>query len=264
MKMGGLRHRVDNGRNFVISRFQGSTRESLCLLLHTPAYFTLRGGELLVRENHVVIIPEGEAYGFRGCGEAFIHDYFNFHLEEADQELWDRWNIPFSMAIPIGDPRRLSRLIEDMCFTAGTTGPFVKEILESYARSFFWLVSEAADLQRKYRGSFSAQYVDDFQMLRKQMYSAPGQSTTCEEAAKALHLSRSRFDMLYKQIFGRSYQADVINARIQYAKQLLQSSNKAVAEVAAACGYRNEEHFIRQFRQHTGMTPHQFRRSLSV
>lgn len=263
VKIDGLRHRVNDGSNFSIMHLHGEIYKNYCILLHTPAYFTLHGEEQLVPGNQVILLLQGEPHFYRGCGEDFVHDWFSFRLEERDREQWECWNMPSSTPIPVGVSDRLSRLFEDMCFVAGMTGPFGQEILNAYAHCIFWWVSEAADLQRKYRGPLSGKYAAGLQALRKQMYLAPAQVPEATEAAAALYLSRSRFDTLYKEAFGQSYQSDVINARVQFAKQMLQN-DRTVAEVATACGYASVEHFIRQFRQHTGMTPHQFRRSLSV
>ena len=52
---------------------------------------------------------------------------------------------------------------------------------------------------------------------------------------------------------------DVIISRIRLAKEYLMHGSYTVAEVAFRCGYNNVEHFCRQFKQKTGLTPGRFR-----
>ena len=65
---------------------------------------------------------------------------------------------------------------------------------------------------------------------------------------------------LYKTHFGISYMEDLIDARTSMAKQLLQTTDLQVTEIAEACGYRNDVHFMRQFKEKTGMSPSEYRK----
>ena len=53
---------------------------------------------------------------------------------------------------------------------------------------------------------------------------------------------------------------DVINARIAKAKILLSGSNLKVGEIAVKCGYSDVEHFTRQFKAKTEISPLKFRK----
>ena len=74
-----------------------------------------------------------------------------------------------------------------------------------------------------------------------------------------LTLSKSYFQHLYKEYFGVSVMNDVINSRIEHAKYLLNSTDVTVKDIAQMCGYKNEIHFMRQFKDKTGTTPSKFR-----
>ena len=83
------------------------------------------------------------------------------------------------------------------------------------------------------------------------------------EMARAVHLSESRFHTLYKQIFGISPKNDLIIARIERAKYLLEQNKYNNAQIAAMTGYTNEYHFIRQFKKIEGITPKEYARAKS-
>ena len=77
----------------------------------------------------------------------------------------------------------------------------------------------------------------------------------------SVHLSPSYFQNLYKQFFFISATNDVIRARVAHAKSMLKYSSLKVSEIAEECGYTNVEHFIRQFKKHTGYTPNKYRKA---
>ena len=95
--------------------------------------------------------------------------------------------------------------------------------------------------------------------LRREIHKAPELGWDLAELAKRLNISKSYVQKLYKENFGISFIDDLIDARISMAKQLLTSTDLRVNEVASSCGYQNATHFMRQFRDRTGMSPSEFR-----
>ena len=72
---------------------------------------------------------------------------------------------------------------------------------------------------------------------------------------RSMSVRESKFYSDYKKVFGISPIKDIINARTETAKNYLLSGKYSVSEVAEIVGYDNEFHFIRQFRDMTGVTP---------
>ena len=77
--------------------------------------------------------------------------------------------------------------------------------------------------------------------------------------AQSIGISRTHLQRLYKQHFSVSCIDDVINARMNRAKQLLTYTDLRIQEIALQCGYHNESHFMRQFKERVGMTAVQYR-----
>ena len=78
--------------------------------------------------------------------------------------------------------------------------------------------------------------------------------------ADKVYLSESRFYTLYKHIFGISPASDVINAKMNAAKNMLLYSNNSVNEIAVLLGYNSTTHFIRQFKKYNGVTPARYKK----
>lgn len=73
-------------------------------------------------------------------------------------------------------------------------------------------------------------------------------------------LSRSAFHRRFMEEVGLSPGQLVTSLRIEQAKNLLSVTHTPVGEVGALCGYPDHVYFSRIFRQHTGMSPSDFRR----
>ena len=78
--------------------------------------------------------------------------------------------------------------------------------------------------------------------------------------AKKVNLSESHFFVLYKKFYGITPVADLINARINNAKNMLLFKNMLIDDIASELGYNNTTHFIRQFKSFVGITPSQYRK----
>ena len=82
--------------------------------------------------------------------------------------------------------------------------------------------------------------------------------------AAKLHLSPSHLQALYHRQFGSSCMDNVIEGRLRRAQDLLEYSEYSIRDISEQCGYNNVEHFCRQFRQHNGCTPGQYRKNASA
>ena len=97
--------------------------------------------------------------------------------------------------------------------------------------------------------------------LRRQIYADPGRDWNMQSMAQLLSISVPYLHALYKKAFGISCTGDVICSRIELAQQYLNNPAMTVEEIAFACGYSSGVHFSRQFKQQTGLSPLQWRKS---
>lgn len=95
--------------------------------------------------------------------------------------------------------------------------------------------------------------------LRNDIYSNPHRSWQVAMMAQQVNLCPTYLQKLYKQTFGISCMADVITSRIHHAQDILSKTTLPINDVARACGYENDVHFMRQFKKQMGMTPSNYR-----
>lgn len=75
-----------------------------------------------------------------------------------------------------------------------------------------------------------------------------------------LHISHSYLCKLFKQETGISAIRFLLDARLTHATKLLLKSKSSVKEIAISSGFRNELHFMKEFKKKYGMTAGEYRR----
>jgi AraC-like DNA-binding protein len=125
------------------------------------------------------------------------------------------------------------------------------------------MVDETVQFLTDRKKAAESNYIDYRELiyrLRRNIVSQPQRDWEIENISHDIGISKSHLQRLYKLLFSTSIKDDVINSRIKRAMQLLEHTDMRIAEIAEQCGYNNENHFMRQFKEKTGMTAAQFRR----
>lgn len=88
----------------------------------------------------------------------------------------------------------------------------------------------------------------------------PPEKQTRQELAEYLHCSQRQLIRKMQALYGVSFRQKLIASRMDLAKYLLRSTDKSVNEISTTVGYADNAAFFRAFRQHTGLTPAQYRK----
>lgn len=80
-----------------------------------------------------------------------------------------------------------------------------------------------------------------------------------DEYARLSARSLSAFKADFKEVYGMSPGKWLIRARIQYARQLIETSGETIAEIASKSGFKNTTHFVKVFKETYGVSPLQHR-----
>ena len=86
------------------------------------------------------------------------------------------------------------------------------------------------------------------------------ESLPITKMAALCHISPSYFSKLFSRDMGETYSSYLLRTRVKWAKDLLQTTNKNINEIAFALGFSDAGHFIRSFKKYEGTTPANFRR----
>ncbi|MFX3633187.1 MAG: response regulator [Candidatus Pristimantibacillus sp.] len=83
------------------------------------------------------------------------------------------------------------------------------------------------------------------------------------DIADYLHMNASYFSVLFKEQIGLTFTEYMARRRVQRAKELLSNTRLAIAEIAEQVGYQTDKYFVKVFRSFEGISPGQYRKSLS-
>ncbi|XGV94775.1 MAG: helix-turn-helix domain-containing protein [Leptolyngbya sp. BL-A-14] len=86
------------------------------------------------------------------------------------------------------------------------------------------------------------------------------ENITLDAIAQVAGMSRYHFIRRFKRTMHESPYQYLIGQRLEKAKQLLKSQ-LAIAEIAVACGFADQSHLTKHFKQRIGVTPQVFRKT---
>ncbi|THF80398.1 helix-turn-helix domain-containing protein [Cohnella fermenti] len=215
----------------------------------------IRGERTICKRDSYILFGPRTPHSYRESELPFVNDWFHCLGDEMESLLADL-GLPLDTLLPATDPSLISRSIMEMHRVRKLGGPLASAILDTEIRSLLMKLSNLRELSLSERQGRSFRQLSE---LRDTLYNSPQERHTVESLASRLHLSKSYFQHLYKELFGCSVVTDIINGRMEYAKYLLQHSSYSVSEIAAMCGYNHDTHFMRQFKKFVGVSPGQFR-----
>lgn len=226
----------------------------------TPFVFRRDG---LLCEGHAgecLLHPPGTPI-FHGPTDAmtdgFVDDWFYFGGDDA-AKLVEECALPCNETFTIADftPIRghlASLLYEDSSPRAGSPvmqACLIAQILVELRRGL--LIGGRAD-ESAYR---TLSRTRDYILANAHEY------WTLERMAKQSGYSVSRFTLLYRRYFDSSPTADLIRARIMSARNLLLYSDHSVSRISELCGFSSLQYFTRTYRELTGETPSETKKSM--
>lgn len=260
MKISNIGYDYRHGNNFCINRPIGSG-DFMVLLLKTPAYFILDGKRQHTNKNSVIIYKKGtpQHYGSVGC--EYVNDWIHFDMDNTDLQEFKEMGLTFDTVLSIDDITTLSELIKNMCYEKYSLNQYKEKSAELYIKLFFTKLAEQINHNNNEKSSI---YHKELSALRTEIYTLPQNDWNIGYMAAKLALSQSYFQHIYKDYFGVSAISDVVKSRIEHSKYLLFSTGYSLNIISEMCGYKNDVHFMRQFKKLEGISPTQYRNRIKI
>lgn len=246
------RHSAD----FKIARPNGSG-DYMLLVLRSPARFWLNGKEQITGDDGVILYQKGTPQCYAAVGELFVNDWIHFDIEGDEARWLCDLGIPFDTVLSCSGTAQLSSLIKSACQEKYSANANAEESAVLYLRL---LLLKLSDLCAAGGEGARSPWAERLERVRRRIYMYPQRDWRVGALAAELSISVSCFQHQYKSLFDTNFKRDLTAARLEYAKYLLFSTDYCVYRVAELCGYENEVHFMRVFKQQTGVTPSAYRK----
>ncbi|MGB8452526.1 MAG: AraC family transcriptional regulator [Anaerocolumna sp.] len=224
----------------------------LLLLTHTPAIFFVDNDFREYPPNCAILYKPKQKIYYRACGERYANDWIRFYTDETYVTTTP---IPCGVPFIIHDPSYCHKLYQLLVTEHILNNNFKDISIDNLLRILFNKLLES------YNYKAVSPLVKNLNDLKMEIYRNPNKEWTVSKMAERLNISVGYLEDIYKNTFGVTCMDDVINSRINLAKKYLIYEHYTIAEIVTLCGYRNIEHFFRQFKKIAGVTPNQFRKS---
>lgn len=227
-------------------------------------YFIQSGeGELMVdgvayrpRPGEMFLMPAGVRQSFYTVSDDYYTKYWcHFTALSGGVRLFDAVRTPLCVRVsdPDGLRERFSRVI------MGLDSPDPLDRLRGKAAMLDILAAYLSDAGEAVTLSENLP-ADKLMKLTSYISAHLGEEITLEDLAAIVHLHPNYFISFFRKYFGVTPLKYVAAARLDRAKHLLRTTDKAVAQVAEETGFHDLYHFSRQFKANTGYAPSDFRR----
>lgn len=248
-----VRHTFPEKSGFTIHRKNGHPEYTFLHFYNSVELLTEEG--IVTTQPHAVLLYAPKQPQYYRSETPLLHDWFHFtgDLEE----------LPLTEVRPgrLCYPKEFSFLtaltaeIESEHY--GTSGDAAL-MVDLKLRELFLKLERSVGMKEQM--PVNKETLESFRWIRGEVFSSLERKWTVEDMAQRLSLSVSRFHALYRSIFGISPVEDLINARMDAARNLLSFHDDKIEEISLSLGYENVTHFIRQFKSRNGMTPSQYRK----
>ena len=226
------------------------------ILVQSKARIGMGEKQYQVKPNTAFVVESCFPHSLYADGEPYTDDWIRFDLENDDSQFLSELGIIFNVPIPLRTDivSRLIAVCEDIYQSEQTE----KEAVLRYLLSaiFMQIRSEYNPQEMKQK----THYDTEMERIRQQIYEQPEADRTIEQIAEQLNLSVSHFQRLYKQRFGIPCSKDILTSRMEYAKQLLTTTDLSAIEIAERCGYADYSHFSRVFAKYACVSPAKYRK----
>ena len=246
------KHNGKENRDFELDRPYG-TNDYLFLHFKTPVIFTLSGETHHISPGTCILLSPGTAHAFYPENCDLVHDWV--HFMPSDCREFTRFGIDINNFFTPVSSDFITASVKRCELELINKDEFYEEVISAEMTGMF------VKLKRQLSGNVSGNHTEAFRLLRIDIYRNPDKYADTKEMAKSVNLSRSRFSVVYKEIFGVSPVQDHISAKVEKAAYLLSVGTFSLEKISEICGYQNIYHFIRQFRGVMGITPGQYRKN---
>lgn len=248
-----IRHRWAETKGFFLDR-PGGAAEYILLHFLSSAQVTWNGQTHCTRKGDLIVFSPSTGHSFT-APEPLLHDWM--HVTGDLAALMAAYGLEPDRFYHLENAAAVTELVAALEMEFLSQPPFLRQMTQARLHELFILTARQQGRTAPAL-TVRVETQERLREIRARMLSDPWRNWSIPELAENVHLSESRLHAVYKSIFGVSPKKDLILIKIEKAKRLL-LSGMSVSQTAEALGYSNVFHFIRQFKQFTGVSPKQYR-----
>lgn len=230
----------------------------LLVLAKSRAVFRINGAEIKTAPDTLILYNDETEAEYSADDTPLVCDWVCFDTE-GEREFIDSLKLSVNRLIFHSDAETIDVWLRNLTSEFYSQSATRVKMLDALMRTLLIKVSESGGRREELKQTSDPHYSSLLE-LREKIYRNPQLKWNVDTMAADVNMSRSYFQHIYREVFGVSCISDVISGKIEKAKEILSETDCTVSQVAAMCGYDNEEHFMRQFKKIVGETPTKYRK----
>lgn len=249
MRLHGMGIDTRHETGLTINRPYGSG-DFLLIIFKTHAYVEYQSKTIPVQPNEAVLFVQNAPQVY-GSSDLYINHWVHFECTENDPFFYDI-QVNFGLPVPVASITAAENVLTMLAMENMSKDSEIKAedllIKLLLLRTFGTSQKDQtlhSELLRK---------------LRSDIYATPSGNYSVSTLARKINVSGAYFQNIYKKEFNISIGEDIIQARILAAQYYLKNTDLSITEISDICGYKNKEHFIRQFHARIGTTASNYRK----
>ena len=207
--------------------------------------------------SYILYKPNSDCYhsGINDSQRGFINDWLYIKGEYIDK-LCAEMNILTDVIVPLFSKTTITDIMTDIHNELKEELPFKDLRLRNLVTNLFIEVVRSMYNTGNYTNNKEFNVMSE---IRNRIFKDYKRNWTLESMAQLNTISVSQFLLLYKKYFGQSPVNDLINYRLSKAKQMIESGNKNMSEIALENGFSSLYYFSRIFKKRIGVSPTKYK-----
>ena len=225
------------------------------------AHFYIGGQDVIVTSGNMVLYQPKQEMHYEYFGKDKPEVYW-VHFTGSDvRNILKKYEVPLDNNVFYsGNSPTYGYLFKEMILELQTCRVGFEELLSMYLQQIFVLIQRS---RMDKRPVVSSHIQEEMGMARRYFQEHYNEDINIEEYALSRNMSVSYFLKKFKEVTTTSPMQYILNIRINNAVSLLESTDYNVTEIATIIGYDNPLYFSRIFKKQKGVSPSDYRKTLS-
>ena len=225
------------------------------------AHFYIGGQDVIVTSGNMVLYQPKQEMHYEYFGKDKPEVYW-VHFTGSDvRNILKKYEVPLDNNVFYsGNSPTYGYLFKEMILELQTCRVGFEELLSMYLQQIFVLIQRS---RMDKRPVVSSHIQEEMGMARRYFQEHYNEDINIEEYALSRNMSVSYFLKKFKEVTTKSPMQYILGIRINNAVSLLESTDYNVTEISTIIGYDNPLYFSRIFKKQKGVSPSDYRKTLS-
>lgn len=238
----------------IILRPSGTASYLFLIVLAPMTFYFKNRSPVRAKPGACILYPPGKFQHYQAENE-FFNSYVHFFCEEKIIEEYDIKRNRIFYPDNVEELNwLLKKIYQEFINKLSNSG----QMLDLYVKQLLIMIRRG-QLREAIPAEQRHSIYPELLSLREQMLENCQQQWSVERMCKILNLGKSQFYKYYELFFHSTPKEELIQARLQKAKYLLNNEAVTIRQAAYDSGFLNICHFNRLFKTQCGYTPSEFR-----